>query len=404
LLLLRGLNPEGVPAPSATIPGESSDPRPTVALVIASALPEGLALPVIDVNPRVTSVEVETQLPGGFGLCRVGMLPPDLPRPAVYPYLPMPVEVQDRSHIAVHVGGSVVHEGVLQETDEPGGRVHGLSSLGYGLAGMNWGVYESAGSDLTTSGAIVRDVIRQAAPLLSLAVGDGFVDPGVRHAWSEYDGRTPAEVLDQLTREGGGDENTPWLFTVYEDRALRFLPQVTPSQAIYRVPVDERMRIRRSLGHIVDAARMSYQDADGEEAYTPWFYRAGVDRSSPYLRRRTLSGSAETAAIQFVQTWLRENSAARLAVSLTLSDWDELELVGGGRRPGYLVRASEPAEIEGYGIVFITRTQANLSTGQVSIQLGDLMYRSLGSLLTRLQETDSAARTGRSAVTGARSR
>lgn len=378
-------------------------PAPNVYVSISKALPSTLPLASVDVNSRVVSVEVETQL-GGFGGLRVGLLSPDAVRPMVYPSLPEPVEVEDMAHIVATIGGHVIHEGLLQRASA---RRDGFESLGYGVVAGNWSTVDSGGTGTALTDRILTAAIRENQ---WLSVGE-VPTSTARRAWADVQYMTTAQVIDTLCAEGS--DGVPWLYHVYEDRVVTVTAKTPPATPTYRIAYDPAtMSIERDYSEVADAVRGTYQELGGAQRVTSWLYRTaqttgvareGVTPTSAYLRRVTLSPSGAVGAINgFLRTWMDAHSTPLLSGGISLSDWRGLTLPGGVEVPGYAVRAGQWVEIEGYGSAVITRTSCNLTTGSTSIDLDAPSPRSLTGLLARLQQTDNGARSKRDPLSGNR--
>lgn len=371
---------------------------PLVTVASYTRLPERAPLDLQrDVDARRTNVEVETQLNGGYGLARVGMLAPDAPRPLVAPALPRPQRLQERAHVEVSIGGHLLHEGVLwsAEGDEA------FTAAGYGLFGP-WEEAAYAQADAAAADAILRETIRRYAPLAAVA-GD-FAGPGTAHAWNEFDGRTAVEILEQLTTEGDGA--FPYAWTIYGGRRLRVF-RLDGAAPRYRLPYDRRLiAASRDYQGAYDAVRVRYQDAAGADRLTAWAYAAGADPAGVAPRRATIDGGqlSATAAERYARTWIAANGGPALSATVTIPEWGDLPLAGGGAAPAYLARAGEALRIEGYGTGSITRTQANLTTGVTTLQIGDPPADSFAGQLRRMQAGGEALRAGLAPATRARAR
>lgn len=365
-------------------------------MAVFTPLPEKLPLDAVrDVNARLTNVEIETQLNGGYGVARIGMLAPDAPRPLRLPMLPRPMPIQKRAHVEISIGEHLIHEGVLWEAEGEAS----FSTMGYGAYGP-WNELESAQSDLAPMGTILRDAVRLYAPLI--APSTQFADTGVLHTWTEFNDRALHEVLEQLTSEGDG--LTPYAWAVYEQRALRVFALSAPATATYRLSVGPGVVVRRSFADVYDACRVRYQDSSGTAQLTTWVYAVGVDTTSLYLRRKTLPGGtlSSTAAALYARTWIAVNGMEAIDAQITVPEWGLLQLSSGGVRHAYLARAGETVAIEGYGTGFLTRTTASLTTGMTNLALGKPSPQSFAGLLRRVQETTEASRGGLSPITGSR--
>lgn len=370
----------------------------TLSVKVYQRLPGRGELASIDeISPALTSVEVETQLNGGFGVCRLGMGEPDQ-ESGIYPHLPVPVSVMDGARVVVKAGNFLLHEGVLQSTEEPGGKVVALSSLGYGLAAGNWKDFENAQAVEATQGNIVR-ASAALLPWIDIARVCSTAET-IHHPWNGFDKRSVAQVLEQLTREGN-DSSQMFYWTVYDDRKLIFICKMPPSEPHYRLSLDDRIRPQRNYADVYDRARARYGN---EGAVTGWFYAAGVDRTSSYLREKTLDAGDLSAsdAAQFAQTWIATYGAPQLSATLTLKAWDTVQAATGVAVHGYMLRAGQWIELEGYGMAQITQTRCNFMTGDVEVQIGQPAPETTGYYWQRLLESAEATRAGLSPLSWGR--
>lgn len=363
-----------------------------VDVALFTPLPEKWPIETLSLNPRVTSVEIESQ-DGGWGACRIGMA--DEPVDGVWPYLPQPVEtVMDKMHVEVSVGSSVVYEGLLAAPRIDGGVTRGLSFSGYGPGLAHKMHYEAASAATTTALNIIRDAVAQTGGLFSLS--PDCVDSGALHAYREFDGSNLGQILTTLAAEGDGVSE--WMWTVYAGRTIRFVPRRPAATPTYRLSVGRGVVIDSDYSGVYDAARLR----DGE-LLTRWFYAPGMDETTA-TRRITLSGAvpSRVTAQQFAQTWIATHGLPALAGGVTLGSDAALPTLDGGSRAAYLAQAGETVTIEGYGAALVSRVSASLLQRTVTLALGQPSPQSLGGMLARVQQTTEAVRAGVSPVTGYR--
>lgn len=372
--------------------------RPDVWVSIHKALPDTARVAALDINTRVTNVEVETLALGGFGLARVGTVSPDASQPLIYPSLPDPVDVDTDSRVLITTGGRVLHEGVVQL---PTLDRTGFDSLGYGLAAPQWKSLDLGTEDSATSDVVLLAALKQVP---WLTIGEVEVSTS-RRMWSELRYNQVDEILQAIVEQG--NDAVPLMVLVYDDRVVRVVSQVPSSPATYRLGYDPlRMRLTPDKSQIWDAARVVYNDADGNERVSEWRYRDGANRTSSYLKTKTLSVSADTAsaALQYLATQLALHSEPIITGEIELSDWDGLTTPTGAVVPGYLVRAGETVEIEGWGKAIIKRTQAGMMDGSARIEVGPPHPRSLRAKLEKHNSAANALRAKRDPLTGNRLR
>lgn len=369
--------------------------RELLDLSILSAYPTLGPLAELSINTSLTAMTVDSQIPGGFATLRVGRVVQQADATGALQYvrrfLPEPTIVEDMAHVTARFGGLVVFEGVVVSVD-PDSR--GFTAQGYGLWAPQWGQVTTGGAQQVTSGVVAREAIR-ACPWLVLGQVD---DPGVLHAWSEYQDRTSADILSAVATEGGATSsdqpNTPWVFTVFEDRLARFVAQTPPDgPPRWLWSYDPTtMQIGWDYSQRIDAVRTVFKDTDGARRVTPWFYRPGVDQTSRYLRRAQLTGTGDAnTAVALALTELHKRGVATLAGQVTLRDYSAVAL-----------RAGDWAHIEGYGDGLVTHVSHDLFTGVTTAQLGNPTRQSFSGLLQRLDRMERATTSGRDPVTGGR--
>lgn len=379
------------------VPGASSATIPDLIHVqVFSPFPTLGPLDDLLLNPSVTAISVETQLPGGFAQLTVGRSvavrdPVDGHVEYVRRFLPEPVAVVDMAHVVVSMGALTLFEGIVTSV---GPDATQFTAQGYGTWALRWSQVTTGGTTRVTSGVIARAAIGVNPWLV---VGE-VTDAGVRHAWDEMQDRTSADIISALSTEGGrasaNDPVTPWMFTVYEGRLARFVAQVAPSgPPRWSFSYDpERMQLGWDYADRIDAARTVYQDADGVRRVTAWHYRPGVDRASLYLRREQLTGGASPdTAVAIAQAEVARRGVGSLAGSVMVPEYAALAM-----------RAGDSMHIEGYGDGIVLHTAQDLYTGELTAQLGDPSRSSFAGFLQRLDRLERADAQGRDRTTGAR--
>jgi hypothetical protein len=350
---------------------------PMVYVKVREPLPGTSELAVIDeVNPNVTTVEIATESPGGYGTARVGLLAPDADYIGRYPSLTSSYKFRDKAHVEIEVGTFRAHEGIMQEWSAD---YDGFSSVGYGLVAGEWGNIEAGGTHLAGARPLLIEAIKDVD---WWEVGE-ITDPGSYRYWDDVHFQASSSVIDSIINEG--DEDGPYSFLVYRNRRATVVAQVPPSRAHYVIGYDRsHMDLRYDASRCVDGARMTYTSASGALAATDPYYAGGVDRNATHLRVITLAGSSESGglALQYLKSYVEYYSQPILSGSITYSDWDGPEGVA-----GYRVQAGQWIEFVGRGTAMITSTTSNLSTGLTSIRIGPPPPATMAALLRKAIRT-----------------
>jgi hypothetical protein len=354
--------------------------RDLVTVSIATPFPDMAHIGDVVIDPRVVACSFETQA-GGWGRGRVGLTPDGYG--GVMAALPEPVEAPENAHVQFRLGGSVVYEGVIVRVSP---NRTGFECEGYGLWASRWATVDVGGATPVTSGVIVREALR-GVPWLATGT---ITDPGVYHAWDEVQYQKAGAVIDQMASEGDG--NTPWMYRVYEDRLASFTPKVPADVADITLSYDPDMMQVGWEYERLDAVRILYTERDGTERLSPWFYRGGVDQSSAYLRRETLTGSGSSSgAIATAQTYLTQHSSVGLSGTVAFTDWQHLG-----------VRYGDTYELLGYGRGIVERTSVDMMAGTTQLALGEPSRSSASGFLNALAASVEALRQNRNVVTKAK--
>ncbi len=377
--------------------------RPQFHVALYGPLPDKELLAMHPV-PAETSLSWRTQVPGGdaggqIGFDELDVREADGQVSRRRAYMPDTMESRPFGHVEIRAGSDVVSEGRIINDEMPGGKVRAIEYEGYGFGAMDDDFVEWHSTDLTTSGRLAVRAIVDAAPLLVVATGEDFVDPGAYHSAAEFDQSTPGEIFDALATEGGG-ENTPWIFTVY-DRIVRFVPYAPPEETEYTIPIDDTVDISRDYEPMRTHLAMAYRtDDQGERGYIELQNpRTATDLG--FTRRKLLSGSTPTAsaAQQFLQTQRTLHADPDIGATVR-RDYDRgLELTGGGERAVWLVQAGEWVTIHGLGKLLIEKTDFDASSGRLSLDLGKPTRSRLTKILMRAEESARALRAKHDPVT-----
>lgn len=380
-------------------------PRPWLRIL----RPDGSDRSTIDINTDVTALRTTRQLPGGAAECTLGIHNDDAG--VYYGYLPAPIEAHGGDTVEVWVGSQRIWRGTVEETLEPDGLLRGITASGLAFGALNDDFYASGPATTATTAVIVRDVLRRVAPWVTLAGPERMLDPGKRHQFSDFSGLTAGQLLDQVTKEGGGADDVPWTYAL--DTEFSFEPLVLPvSGPHYAVPLNG-VQLRRNWRWVHSKVTVFYtvngleRSVTRENAAVVDHY--GIRRHAPINGPSNMSDSA---AVQFALTWLGEHSRPQITASFGRSFEQGLERAAGDMREIWLVREGEWVQLlpQTDDIPPLPITQLDLDwftapgAAALSITLGQPTTRSLRGLFTRLKQTDDAVRTGLNPVTGGRAR
>jgi hypothetical protein len=307
------------------------------------------------------------------------------------------VDVEDMAHVVATIGGHVIFEGVPERI---AARRDGIECVGYGPTASNWATVDSGAADRARTEIIAATALA-AVPWFTVGEVPSPTDPS-RQAWSEALHMTVAQIVETVCKAGA--DGASWLFGAWENRVASIRSTAELGEPVYQLAYDPAtMEIWWDYSEVADAVRATYQDSEGRQRVTSWVYRSGVDRTSNYLRRVTLSAAGPPATLmQFLTTWMAEHSRPKLTGTITLDGWRGLTLPSGLEVPGYVPRFGEPVEITGFGRTYLSRTNCNLTTGQSRYELATPPLTTMQGLMARVQETNTAVRTGRDPVTGNR--
>ena len=351
---------------------------PAWSLRTFSPLPAKVPLDLVSFRPWQTQLSISTARPGGFSGATVGMAEMPESTAAGWPYLPQPVYVQELSHCEIWCGAMLLFEGRVAETDTTGPRVTGLRIDGYSLDALNdqpWYPYtNSEDSTYYTSGRLLlqamADTIGKVVPPMQSI---DFVDPGIRHLFSEVNGKTPAQLAQQFSTEGSG--GALFDFMMWGGRRSQFLPRVAPALPAYLEDVDGGVQIQKVDSDLVGSVYVRYSDpvtGRSDQIAGPYTDPTFSTRYGGLSRAKEINGGTLTAttAAAVGETYLAVYSQPQYKVQIKRDGWRGLRFPSGAFRSPWFVNASEWIKIATLPMLPIIRTDVNATAGQMTLQVG----------------------------------
>lgn len=369
---------------------------PTFGLIVQE-YPGGPAPPVVEVSGELVAVSIETQVPGGFATGSVGWELDARGRPVAL--LPTPIAVPRHAYMGILANGAIIWEGRALQRRRPGGHVRAVQGIGYYLHAMADDWYRG-GIGTTSAGNLVREVVRRNAPMFRVATGPDFVDSQLLVDRAEMYGRTPLQIISQLSAAGGGgDPAVPWMPLVYEDLVLRWKPQVVEGTPTYTIPIDDTVMIEEDDDDLWGQASLLAK-LSAEERRLLTATAAGGNARHALL---SASVSGTTSGMQYLRTWLAQRQTTRYSVSIS-RDYDRgLERTDGGEDAPWEVRSGSSIQVGDLPAALITRTRfEGRPSGRLDIRVGPPPTRTLARLLEELAEFKGLVRSGSSPLTIAR--
>lgn len=374
---------------------------PQWAIVIRESL-DGNPPPAIPIDERVTDIQFGSQIPFGWSEASVGIADDRYGRPMLY--LPSPVDAPVGGHMQILANGTVVHEGQIVGRRRVNGQVVGVASMGYGATAMRADWYRGGAAATATAHTIALDVLRTLAPMLT--VGPAFSGPTTQYSGVEFVGRTPAEIIEQLSRAGA--DGVEWLFMVYQ-RVASWFPAVAPAIPDYRISWDG-VSSDEDDTEIAGTASMDAVLHSGERALLTRTYPGGNSRHV----HLDATDSSVTAATAFLETWLATHQEPVVSLTVTRDAEHWLERADGGLTPPWQVRAGQSIQVGDDPVRFITSTRLSGSRqamdgygdGEdggctVTIQVGPPARRTLTRIVSDAMALYGAVRTGSDLLTAA---
>lgn len=331
----------------------------------------------IDLDPKVSALKFSTTLPGGFSAMQVTLKPGLLGHIAQsqdvhkWPWLAREQIIRPFGHVQLLMGASAtLFEGRTMRIRRLSGEVREYEAQGYAFTATKDNYYNTGGTG-TTSGTVLSSILALAAPLLM--IGPNWADPGVAHAASEFQYKTPAQVIDQIQKEGGNLSTNPRLdasydFVVWENRVASLLARIPPATPTYHIPFDETVDWTEEYEEVYGTTSTNYSGLlTANVTDTTFADRFGLTRSAIY---QAGTGITAVGATQFNNTKLSAVSTAKIATKVTRTFARGMELYGGGERPAWLVRAGEWVQVGSEKLQPIIRTECDLFANTLTLELG----------------------------------
>lgn len=372
---------------------------------VTSAL-AGQPLAHMDIDVDITALTWTKSLPGGANSLSIGLETPAY-RGGWGPslaFFPEAVRTKAFADVLVKAGPATVFEGRWMEDILGPEGVQGGVVDGYGVSATTDDFYESADTTLTTTGDALKTIIADAAPALSRGNSAEWSDPGVAHALIEFDGMTVGEALDQLMREGGGQNVVYDWWTI--NRRVVLLPRVAPDTPHYRVGYDpETMDIRRHYREVFGSLVITYTIDGGE---TELAESENAEFVNVYgIRRRRLVSADElttTGATQLQATMLAKGIEPAYSVSLELGPGQWLTSAAGVPVPHWLVDVGQWIKIANYDPWIIVNLSYNARADQLSLELAEQSRVSFDAYLAATCEEVTKLAVGINPVVGGKRR
>lgn len=351
-------------------------------LVSCEPLPSGRRIDAIHFDSEMTTCQVSTAIPGGFGGLSCGYSV--FLQGQVTGRLGNPVDFVDLGHIQIFAQderGPLVFEGRVQTIDSRTGlQATAVTATGYGVGAMaattdSW--YFSppfTGEPAIGGGELLRDVITASAPLLNLGDKDAMYEPGGSYLRSNENGRYPNQIIDEVVKAGDYNNNQI-IYVVYENRTVQLLPRVPPIDpntneviADYYIPVDAaHIQWRRDSSLMVGAVAVQFSDGNaGTHGYTeissPLLQKTFVDSHGGLLRSYLVSQSNWTKAQAefFRDTYAGIHQNPVITASVNLDSNFSVRDRENGVIPYYLVRAGGWLKVGDQSPILITSTRLDL--------------------------------------------
>lgn len=347
-------------------------------LLITKPLPSTEETARVAVSARTTALSWSTALPGGFDGCDIG-LQNDVVDTAAW--LASPVNAGHRSHVAVSSEEFTCFEGRVYRLDRSdAGLVRALSARGYGIAATADGQFSAANGTGATSGTVFQSALAQAAPLLSINTSPAFwLDPGIAHVPADFDSRTPAQIAEQLQREGGlitgtaGTVSLPWDFSVWEGRLVQFLPRLQPDPLTVPIvfPVSSVISWTEDSSAMFGALGVTYTSGTTKQSLPPVVQFGWIDQYGALATSWIDLGSGATAngAAQYQLTQLAVIAAPKVSISVNLNNDTPAPTPFGGSWPSWTLRAGQWCMVGEQGPFLIISTNYDASQKNFSATL-----------------------------------
>lgn len=223
------------------------------------------------------------------------------------------------------------------------------------------------------SGAALQTIVNAYAPFLRVGNAEQFVDPNVTHAGglAEWTRMTPAEVVDQIVKEGNSD-GAPVDIAVWDNLTLWCVPRIEPAMPQYRLPFDpSTIAWEEDCGAMANRALAEYGTGAGgtqvAEAETVGF----LDRWG--FSRKVLIPAGditEGAAIALRNRELTTRSTPEISVAISLEDGEGLTMFSGIEQPQELVHSLEWVQVGTEPAQPIVGTTFDATARSLTVELG----------------------------------
>jgi hypothetical protein len=356
----------------------------------------------LDLSPDATSIRWSTALPGGFADLEIGLERGLSYGSSEFTDVAAPIDIVPFAHVQLWYGSFLCFEGRIMRIVRPGGVARGFSAIGYGLSALTDDFYQSISPQLTTAGAILRDIFSTRAPLIK--VGPGVQDPGTAHAPNEFDGMTPADVLNQLLSEGGAQQ-TVWDFTVYEGRVANFFPRTYPFTPDYAIPLDSRVSWSEDYTQLFGQVAIRFSDLVGTGTLTtPRVTDPSFKERFGLVRAAIIDGGKlrDSTAVNFANNYLNTTTnQPAFSAQVTRSQLQGLATPGGIDMPPWLARAGQWLQVGAQPALPIIHTEYDAMSQTLTLEAGN--PAPTGATMVRgLRKIGEHVRRGTNPNTGAR--
>lgn len=349
---------------------------PVFTLKVYSALPAKVPLDLCQFSPFTTQITITTGKPGGYMGCSVGFAEEPISLARGWPYLPQPVFVEPLAHVEVWCGASLLFEGRLVETDTLGQRATAIRAEGYALQALNdapwYPLTNSEDATYYSSGRLLLQALTDTCPLVRPMALLDFTDPGILHQYSEINGKTAAQLVQQFSTEGNGF--SLFDFMMWERRRPEFLARAAPLTPDYREDVGAGVVIQTTYSDLVGTVYVRYSDpitGRTNQIAGPFTDPTFAARFGGLSRAKEINGGtmSPAGATAFGQTYLSVNRNPTYRVQIQRDGWQGLRNPSGGAVAPHWVRADQWTEVGGM-VLPIIRSDCNLTAGQATYQLG----------------------------------
>lgn len=364
----------------------------------------------IDLNPDIAECTFSTVNPGGYGTLDLRLQMYVQGQGPEFRGLPQPLNLVPFAHVELRNGQYVAFEGRVMGIDRNNaGLYSGFQAMGYGLEALGDQYIISGETGKKTSGAIIQDVISDAAPLLVIDPNNPAMwqDPGLYHAKSEYTALYPQDVVNAVIREGGklfaGITTTAgglgssasaaaWDWLVYEGRRVKFTPRLPPAGTPddpydWWAPFDSRVQWHEDYHSMVGRVSIRFQNLDeagSGENISPPAIDTDFEGRYKIVRSAIIEGGQMRgpSALTFAQTYLANQNTPAIAVNVMRAQLQSLQIpaYGGSDVLGpWHVRAGDWLQIGQEPALPIISTQFDMMSEVLNIECGQPLKR--GSLL-----------------------